>query len=71
MQSHAPLGDAMERVYYISLTRRSKLYTVIHLLVVDVWCVLFWTQSACMAPQQNTRNLYHKQMNNGVQPGET
>ena len=42
------------------------LYTVIHLLVVDVACVLFWTQSVCMVPNQNTRNIYHKQMNNGV-----
>ena len=43
------------------------MYTVIHLLVVDVACVLFWTQSVCMVPNQNTRNIYHKQMNNGVQ----
>ena len=43
-------------------------YTVIHLLVVDVACVLFWTQSVCMVPHQNTRNIYHKQMNNGVTP---
>ena len=41
-------------------------YTVIHLLVVDVACVLFWAQSVCMVPNQNTRNIYHKQMNNGV-----
>ena len=41
-------------------------YTVIHLLVVDVGCVLFWTQSVCIVPHQNTRNIYHKQMNNGV-----
>ena len=46
------------------------LYTVIHLLVVDVACVLFWTQSVCMVPHQNTRNIYHKQMNNGVVLGE-
>ena len=39
-------------------------YSVIHLLVVDVLCVLFWTQSACVATKQNTRNIYHKQMNN-------
>ena len=43
-----------------------SLYTVIHLLVVDVACVLFWAQSVCMAPNQNTQNIYHKQMNNGV-----
>ena len=42
------------------------MYSVIHLLVVDILCVLFLTQSACMAPKQNTRNIYHKQMNNGV-----
>ena len=41
-------------------------YTVIHLLVVDVACVLFLTQSVCMVPNQNTPNIYHKQMNNGV-----
>ena len=40
------------------------LYSVIHPLVVDVSYVLF--QSACMIPKQNTRNIYHKQMNNGV-----
>ena len=42
------------------------MYTVIHQLVVDVPCVLFWTQSVCIAPKQNTQNLYHKQMNNRV-----
>ena len=42
------------------------MYSVIHLLVVDVSFVLFGTQSACMVPKQNTRNIYHKQMNNGV-----
>ena len=49
------------------VTHVSRAYTVIHLLVVDVACVLFWTQSVCMVPNQNTRNIYHKQMNNGVQ----
>ena len=44
----------------------ASFYTVIHLLVVDVACVLFWTQSVCMVPNQNTQNIYHKQMNNGV-----
>ena len=34
--------------------------------MVDVVCVLFWTQSECMVPNHNTRNIYHKQMNNGV-----
>ena len=29
-------------------------YTVIHLLVVDVACVLFWTQSACMITKHNS-----------------
>ena len=48
------------------MTRLVEPYTVIHLLVVDVACVLFWTQSVCMVPNQNTRNIYHKQMNNGV-----
>ena len=41
-------------------------YPVIHLLVVDVLCLWFWTQSACIVPKQNTRNIYHKQMNNSV-----
>ena len=36
-------------------------YTVIHLFVVDVACVLFGAQSVCMVPNQNTRNIYHKQ----------
>ena len=45
---------------------RAPIYSVIHLPVVDVMCVLFWTQSVCMVPKQNTRNIYHKQMNNGV-----
>ena len=42
-------------------------YTVIHLLVVEVSCVLFWTHSVCMVSKQNARNIYHKQMNNGVE----
>ena len=48
------------------------MYTVIHVLVVDVACVLFWTQSVCMCMvlHQNTRNIYHKQMNNGVSQRE-
>ena len=35
----------------------------IHLLVVDVTCVLFCTQPVCMLLKQYTRNIYHKQMN--------
>ena len=50
---------------FFSLIRIIK-YTVIHLLEVDVACVLFFTQSVCMVPNQITRNIYHKQMNNGV-----
>ena len=42
------------------------LYSAFHLLVVDVAFVLFWTQSACIVPKQNTRNIYHNQMNNRV-----
>ena len=42
-------------------------YTVFHPLVVDVVCVLFWTQSVCMVPNQNTRKIYRKQVNNGVE----
>ena len=45
---------------------RAPIYSVIHLPVVDVMCVLFWTQSVCMVPKQNTHNIYHKQMNTGV-----
>ena len=36
-----------------------------HPLVWDVSCVMFWTQSACMVPKQNTRNISHKWM--GIQ----
>ena len=32
-------------------------YTIYHLLVVDVLCVLFWTQPACMVRKQNTSNI--------------
>ena len=42
------------------------MYIVYHPLVVDVSCVKFLTQSVCMIPKQNTQNIYHKQMNNGV-----
>ena len=45
------------------------MYTVIHLLVVDVSCVLVWDQARWLGPKQNTRNIYHKQMNNGVVAG--
>ena len=41
-------------------------YSVIHLCVLDIVCVLFWTQSACMVAKQYTQNFYHKQMDNGV-----
>ena len=33
-------------------------YTIIHLLVVDIGCILFWTQPVCMVPNQTTRNFY-------------
>ena len=36
---------------------RAPIYSVIHLPVVDVMCVLFWTQSVCMVPNQNTQNI--------------
>ena len=42
------------------------MYTVIHLLVVDVSCVLVWDHAHSLGPKQNTRNIYHKQTNNGV-----
>ena len=41
-------------------------YTVIHLLVVDVSCVLVRDHAHWLGPKQNTRNIYHKQMNNDV-----
>ena len=41
-------------------------YTVIHLFVVDVVCVLFWTQSVSMVLKQNPRNIFHKRMKDGV-----
>ena len=46
--------------------RSLQAYTVIHLLVVDVRCVLFLDHAHWLGPKQNTRNIYHKQMNNGV-----
>ena len=61
-QNSPNLGTA----FWSSPVNSTNLYTVIHLLVVDVACVLFLTQSACMVPNQNTQNIYHKQMNNGV-----
>ena len=36
---------------------RAPIYSVIHLPVVDVMCVLFWTQSVCMVPNENTQNI--------------
>ena len=41
-------------------------HSVIHLLVVDVSCVMFWDQASQVSPKQNTRTINHKQMNNGV-----
>ena len=32
--------------------------SLITLMDVDVSCVLFWTQPACMVQNQNTRNIY-------------
>ena len=46
------------------------MYIVYHLLVVDVLCVKFLTQSVCMIPKQNTRNIHHKRMINDVLLGE-
>ena len=46
---------------------RAPIYSVIHLPVVDVMCVLFWTQSVCMVPNQNRQNIYHERMKNGVE----
>ena len=50
----------------IFLSYSISVYTVYHPLVVDVSCVLFRTQSAGMVPKQNTPDLYHKPMINGV-----
>ena len=33
---------------------QTKYYSVIHPLVLDVWCVLFWTLSTCMVPNQTS-----------------
>ena len=30
-------------------------------------CVLFWTQSVSIVQKQNTRNIYHKRVKDGVQ----
>ena len=41
-------------------------YSVIHLLVVDVSCVLFLDHARWLGPKQNTQNIYQKRMNNRV-----
>ena len=46
---------------------RGLSFTVFHPLVVDVVCVLFWTLSMSMVQNQNTCNIYHKRMKDGVQ----
>ena len=52
--------------YSLKNLHAGRIYTVIHLLVVDVSCVLVWDYAHSLGPKQNTRNIYHKQMNNGV-----
>ena len=42
------------------------MYTVFHLLVVEVSCVLFLDHARWLSPKQNTRNFYHKRMKDGV-----
>ena len=44
-------------------------YSVIHVFVVDVSCGFLWDYACWLGPKQNTRNIYHKQMNNRVVPG--
>ena len=41
-------------------------YSVVHPLVVDVLCALSWTQSESMVLKQDTQNIYHEQIINGV-----
>ena len=48
------------------LEEDGRAYTVIHLLVVDDSCVLVWDHAHWLGAKQNTRNIYHKQMNNSV-----
>ena len=52
------------RLFFSFLFWSQYRYSITHLLVVDDSCVMLWTQSAFMVPKQNTRNIYHKQMNN-------
>ena len=51
---------------YIHSSETGNTYTVFHPLLVEVLCVLFLTQPACIAKNQNTRNFYHKRMKDGV-----
>ena len=44
---HAPFNEVLHFPFY----------TVFHPLVVDIACVLFWTQPACMVQKQNTQHL--------------
>ena len=49
------------------LSCSERIYTLVHPLVVDVWCVLFWDNAHWLDQKQNTPNIYHKQMTDGVQ----
>ena len=42
------------------------LYTVFHLLVVEVSCVLFLDYACWLGQKQTTRNFFHKRMKDGV-----
>ena len=42
------------------------MYTIYHPLVVDVSFVLFWDYACWLGPKQNTQNIYHKRMKDGV-----
>merc|ERR1712117_194721 len=61
-----PLMLLSEHAARNSILTPHQVYTVFHLLVVEVLCVLFWTQPVCMVQKQNTWNFYHRQMKDGV-----
>ena len=65
--SKAMPGSRLERrVINSDVNNNVCAYTVFHPLVVDVACVLSWAQSMSMVQKQNTRNIYHKRMKDGV-----
>ena len=42
------------------------MYTVFHLLVVEVLCVMILVYACWLDQKQNTRNFHHKRMKYGV-----